>query len=72
MLVKEIFQGGLYLRRQVKYKINAQSWYNFIHVIETSRCYTFGTQPFMEEYLINKPEINRETEVAQYMPVKKI
>lgn len=68
-LTLEEFSGGLYLRRVVKYKGNAQSWYNFIGSIRCNRQYDFGTQPFMEEYLIHEPVIGRETDVAQYMPV---
>lgn len=69
---KEIVTGGMYLKKCVKYKNNAQSWYNFIRYIESNDNYSFGTQPFMEEYIIKKPEINRETQVVQHMPVIKI
>ena len=68
-LRKSIFDGGLYLKRNVKYKNNAYSWFDFIKSIENSRKYSFGKHQFMEEYLIDKPEINNETEIAQYMPV---
>lgn len=51
---KEIFPGGRYLMRQVKYKVNGPSWYNFIQSIEQSEKYSFGEQPFMEEYLIKE------------------
>lgn len=68
-IAKEIFPGGMYLRKQVKYKVNGPSWYNFIQNIEQSEAYCFGPQPFMEEYLIDKPVINRETDVIQHMPV---
>ena len=68
---KETFPGGRYLKRQVKYKVNAPSWYNFIQNIEQSESYSFGSQPFMEEYLIKKPVIDRETDIIQHMPVTK-
>jgi len=68
---KEIFPGGRYLKRKVKYKVNAPSWYNFIQNIEQSESYSFGSQPFMEEYLIKKPVIDRETDIIQHMPVTK-
>lgn len=68
---KEIFPGGRYLRRQVKYKVNGPSWFNFIQSIEQSENYSFGEQPFMEEYLINNQIIDRETDIIQHMPVMK-
>lgn len=68
---KEVFPGGTYLKNQVKYANNGPSWFNFIQWIEQSNEYTFGQQPFMEEYLIEKPVINIETEVLQHMPVTK-
>lgn len=68
-LKKSIFNGGLYLKRNVKYKNNAFSWFDFISSVEKSRKYGFGRHQFMEEYLIDKPDINNETEIAQYMPV---
>lgn len=70
-LTKEEFPGGLYLKQNVKYKKNAQSWFRFIRHLEESEIYGFGPQPFMEQYLIDKPQIGRETEIAQYMPVVK-
>nr|WP_294490234.1 effector binding domain-containing protein [uncultured Anaerosporobacter sp.] len=66
---KEIFAGGRYLRRQVKYKVNGPSWFNFIQSIEQSENYSFGEQPFMEEYLIKNQFIDRETDIIQHMPV---
>lgn len=68
-ITKERFPGGTYLRREVKYKVNGQSWYNFIKNIESNEEYTFGNQPFMEEYVISEPAINRDTLVIQHMPV---
>lgn len=65
----ENYNGGLYLKRNIKYKNNAESWFDFISSIEKSRKYTYGNYQFMEEYIINKPIINGETEVIQYMPV---
>lgn len=66
---KESFSGGMYLTKRVPYRINGQSWFNFIRKLENSKKYCFGSQPFMEEYLISKPVINAETEVLQHMPV---
>lgn len=68
-LKKSVFEGGLYLKRNVKYKNNAFSWFDFISSVEKSRKYGFGRHQFMEEYLIDKPEINNETDIAQHMPV---
>ena len=68
---KEIFPGGNYLKKQVKYKSNGPSWYNFIQMVEQSDTYSFGAQPFIEEYLIHKPVIDWETDVLQHMPVQK-
>lgn len=69
---KELYFGGSYLKKHIKYKSNGPSWYHFIQMIEQSESYSFGTQPFMEEYLIQKPMIDRETDVIQHMPVIKI
>lgn len=63
---KEIFPGGRYLKQLVKYKVNGPSWYNFIQRIEQSDKYCFGAQPFMEEYLIKKPIIDRETDILNH------
>ncbi|HKM35505.1 MAG TPA: effector binding domain-containing protein [Lachnospiraceae bacterium] len=68
-IAKEPFSGGLYLTKKVPYRINGQSWFNFIRKIESSNKYGFDSQPFMEEYLIGKPVINTETEVLQHMPI---
>lgn len=68
-IIKEVFPGGSYLKNSIKYKTNAQSWYNFIRYIERSNQYSFGSQPFMEEYVINKLEINNQTTVIQHMPI---
>ncbi|WP_310603947.1 AraC family transcriptional regulator [Anaerosporobacter sp.] len=68
---KEVFQGGMYLKNHVKYKVNGPSWFNFIQSIEQSKIYSFGLQPFMEEYLITKTIIDSETEIIQHMPVTK-
>ena len=68
-IIKEEFVGGRYLKRQVKYKENAQSWFNFIQYILNSTQYNFGNQPFMEEYLLQKPVIDSETEVIQHMSI---
>lgn len=68
---KEVFPGGLYLKQEVKYKVNGTAWFHFIGSMETNSEYGFGQQPFMETYLIDKPVINRETMIAQYMPVVK-
>lgn len=70
-VVKEVFPGGKFLKKQVKYKVNATSWFNLIQNVEQSKTYTFGMQPFMEEYLITKPSVNFDTEVIQHMPVAK-
>lgn len=68
-LCKETFPGGHYLRKKVKYRVNGQSWMNFIQSIESSTTYRFASQPFMEEYLLQKPAVNAETDVIQHMPV---
>lgn len=68
-LIRETFTGGLYLKRFVKYKVNAQSWFNFIKSIECNEKYGFGSHRFMEEYVISEPMINRDTDIVQYMPV---
>ncbi len=71
-LEKVIFEGGLYLKRNVIYKNNAYSWFNFIGAVEKSRKYAFGNHKFIEEYLIDRPEINNDTDIAQYMPVRHV
>lgn len=68
-LIKEIFTGGLYLKRFIKYKMNSQSWFNFIKSIEHNEKYCFGSHHFMEEYVINEPMIDGDTDIVQYMPV---
>lgn len=70
-ITKEIFPGGAYLTRRVKYRSNGQSWYNFISSIESSNDYTFGSQPFMEEYILEEPVIDLDTDIVQHMPVSK-
>ena len=70
-LTKEVFPGGSYLKKSIKYKVNAQSWYNFIQYIERSNQYSFGSQPFMEEYVMNQLKINGETTIIQHMPIQK-
>ncbi len=71
-IIKEVFEGGQYLKRTVKYKINGQSWFDFIKKIQHSQTYDFAPIPFMEEYRLTKPVINMETEVIQHMPVREI
>lgn len=67
----EMFNGGYYAKRRVKYVINGWSWMDFIDWVNNNSEYTFGDYWFIEEYLIQKPLIDNDTDVIQYMPIKK-
>lgn len=64
------FPGGKFAVRHTKYKYNAPAWFRFIEDIGNSDKVEMDCRPFMEMYNIAVPEINGETAVTQYMPVK--
>lgn len=67
----EEFSGGYYAVMESKYKYNGQTWSEFINWISKSKDYTFGNYWFFEEYKINKPYIDMETDIILHMPVVK-
>jgi len=66
----EEFNGGYYAVMKSKFKYNGWFWGEFIEWISKSKEYTLGDFCFFEEYKINKPEIDLDTEMELYMPIK--
>lgn len=66
----EEFRGGYYAVMSSKFKYNGWCWGEFMKWINNSKEYTLGDFWFFEGYKINKPEIDMETEMELYMPIK--
>lgn len=66
----EEFNGGYYAVMKSKFKYNGWCWGEFIKWLSTSKEYTLGNYWFFEEYKIKNPEIDMETEMELYMPVR--
>lgn len=67
----EEFPGGDYLFMRSKYKNNGMAWSEFITWVSKDKEYDFGNYTFFEEYLIDKPSVDMETDMILHMPVKK-
>jgi len=66
----EEFKGGYYAVTKSKFKYNGWAWGEFIKWISKSKEYSLGDYWFFEEYKITKPQIEMETDMVLYMPVK--
>ncbi|GKX68860.1 effector binding domain-containing protein [Inconstantimicrobium mannanitabidum] len=64
------FQGGYYATIKSKYKYNIQAWGEFMDWVAKNEEYTFGDYWFFEEYLIDEPGIDLDTDMILHMPVK--
>lgn len=69
-IVIEEFQGGLYAVMKSQFKYNGWAWGEFMSWVSKSKEYDFGDYWFFEEYKINKPIIDSETDMVLYMPIK--
>ncbi|MHB8064530.1 MAG: AraC family transcriptional regulator, partial [Ruminiclostridium sp.] len=67
----EEFKGGYYAVTKSKFKYNGGSWGEFIKWVSKSKEYDFGDFWFFEEYKINKPQIEPETDMVLYMSIKR-
>lgn len=67
----EQFNGGYYAVMKSQYKNNGAIWGEFINWITNSREYEFGNWWFFEEYKIDKPKIEMDTDMILHMPVRK-
>ncbi|EPR14277.1 AraC family transcriptional regulator [Ruminiclostridium papyrosolvens] len=66
----EEFKGGYYAIMKAKYSYNGWAWGEFIKWLSKSTEFDFGDYWFFEEYKLNKPELDMDTEVVLHMPVK--
>lgn len=66
----EQFSGGHYAVMKAKYRYLGGAWSEFINWISRSPKYSFGDWWFFEEYKIDKPVIEMDTEIELHMPVK--
>ncbi len=67
----EQFSGGYYAVMKSQYRYNGGSWGEFISWITNSLEYEIGNWWFFEEYLIDKPKIEMDTDMVLHMPVRK-
>jgi DNA gyrase inhibitor GyrI/AraC-like DNA-binding protein len=68
-IVFEEFKGGYYAVKKSKYKTNGWAWGEFIQWISKSEDYSLGKYWFFEEYKLNGPELEMETDMILHMPV---
>jgi len=68
-IVVEDFPGGKYVVRKSVLKRLGFDWEQFIHWVSKSSKYRMGNFWFFEEYLTKEPQLSRDTEVLQYMPI---
>lgn len=66
----EQFNGGHYAVMKAQYRYLGGAWSEFINWISRSTKYSFGDWWFFEEYMIDKPVIEMDTEIELHMPVK--
>jgi AraC family transcriptional regulator len=66
----EQFNGGHYAVMKTKFKYNGGAWGEFIYWISKNSEYSIGDWWFFEEYMIDKPVIEMDTEMLLHMPVK--
>lgn len=67
----EQFDGGYYAVMKSKYKYNEACWNEFINWVSNNKEYEFDNRWFFEEYKIDKPQIEMETDMVLHMPVKR-
>lgn len=67
----EQFNGGYYSIMKAQYRYNDALWGEFINWITNNKEYKLGNWWFFEEYKIDRPEIDMDTDMILYMPVKK-
>ncbi|MDD4113305.1 MAG: effector binding domain-containing protein, partial [Herbinix sp.] len=67
----EQFSGGYYAVMKSQYRYNSGAWGEFISWITNNSEYEFGNWWFFEEYLLDKPKIEMDTDMVLYMPAKK-
>lgn len=65
----EEFPGGYYAVMKSKFKYNGWAWGEFIKWVSKSKDYSFGNYWFFEEYKLNSPKIEMDTEMVLHMPV---
>ncbi|BCZ46789.1 hypothetical protein psyc5s11_28560 [Clostridium gelidum] len=66
----EEFKGGYYAVMKSKYKYNGWALGEFMNWMSKSKEYCIGDYWFFEEYKINDPHIEMETDMILYMPIK--
>lgn len=66
-----IFDEGYYAVMLSQYKYNVASWNEFIGWVTNNRDYEFENRWFFEEYKLDCPTIEMDTDMVLYMPVKK-
>ncbi|EGD47859.1 transcription activator effector binding [Ruminiclostridium papyrosolvens DSM 2782] len=66
----EEFTGGYYAIMKAKYSYNGWAWGEFLKWLSKSTEFDLGNYWFFEEYKLNKPELDMDTEVVLHMPVK--
>lgn len=66
----EEFKGGYYAITKAKYSYNGWAWGEFLKWLSKSKEFDMGNYWFFEEYKLNKPELNMDTEVVLHMPIK--
>ncbi len=66
----EEFTGGYYAIMKAKYSYNGWAWGEFLKWLSKSTEFDLGNYWFFEEYKLNKPELDMDTQVVLHMPVK--
>ncbi|HEX2947889.1 MAG TPA: effector binding domain-containing protein [Clostridia bacterium] len=69
-IVTEEFKGGQYAVMKSKFKYNGMAWSEFIKWTSKNKDYTFGDHWFFEEYSLDRPEVNMETDMMLHMSIK--
>lgn len=67
----EQFHGGDYAVMKSQYRYNGAAWGEFINWITNNLEYKFGNWWFFEEYIIDEPKIDMDTDMILYMPIVK-
>lgn len=70
-IVLEQFEGGYYAVMKSQYKYNGAAWSEFINWITNNPEYEFDNRWFIEEYILDKPKIEMDTDMLIHMPVRK-
>ena len=66
----EEFKGGYYAIMKAKYSYNGWAWGELLKWLSKRTEFDLGNYWFFEEYKLNKPELDMDTEVVLHMPVK--